>query len=275
MEKLIVSAAVNGASRSRTETPHVPLTPGEIAASAVEAHRAGAAIAHVHVRDAEGASSSDPELFRQVMDAVRAECDVVLNFSTDLRLDGGSDSLALRPELASLPVGSVNLGDELMAAPRPRVTEVARRMVEAGVRPELEIFHDGMLGAARELAAAGALPEPVFCQFCLGFEGGAPADAATLARFVQMTPPGWQWALAVEAEDGLGLLALAIGIGGHVRVGIEDSAYYLPGRLAESNAQLVARVVRLAAELGRPVASADEAREILRLDPVAFAQGQT
>src|SRR5690606_18836942 len=138
MEKLIVSVAVNGATVGRGDTPYVPLTPREIADSAIAAHAAGAAIAHVHVRDADGAPSSDVELFREVAERVRARCDVALNFSTDLRLADGVAALTLRPEVASLPAGSVNLGDELMAAPRPVVREVAELMRRSGVRPELE-----------------------------------------------------------------------------------------------------------------------------------------
>jgi 3-keto-5-aminohexanoate cleavage enzyme len=265
MDKLIVSVAVNGADLGKGDTPHVPVTPGEIAESVVAAGAAGAAIAHVHVRDGDGRPSSEVALFRQVLDRVRAQCDVVLTFSTDLRLPSGTDALELGPELGSLPAGSVNLGDEVMVASRPTVRDVAERMRVAGVRPELEIFHEGMIATARLLVEEGIVDDPVLCQFCLGFDGGAPADATALTRMVAAVPPHWTWSVAVEGGGGLPLLVLALTMGGHVRVGMEDHPYYMPGELATSNAQLVERIVRIAGALGRPVASADEARAMLGL----------
>jgi len=262
-DKVIISVAVNGATLQRADTPHVPLTPVEIAGSVVEAHEAGAAIAHVHVRSEDGAPSSDVTLYREVMQRVRARCDVLLNFSTDMRQNGGADCLALGPEIASLPVGSVNLGDELMAAPRPAVFATAAEMRASAVRAELEIFHEGMVGAARQLVDAGLVDDPVLCQFCLGFDGGAPADVGALVRLIEALPSHWRWSVAVEGDDGLALHAVAIARGGHVRVGLEDSPYYHPGELAGSNAQLVRRMVRLAQEFGRPIATTADARAML------------
>ncbi|MBA2514818.1 MAG: 3-keto-5-aminohexanoate cleavage protein [Solirubrobacterales bacterium] len=265
MDKLIISVAVNGGQLQRTDTPHVPITPPEIADSIIASAQAGAAIAHFHIRGDDGAPSADPERYREVRDLVRLESDVALNFSTDLRLGGGRDCLRLGPEIASLPAGSVNLGDGVIAAPRPLLFEVANEMARAGVRGELEIFHEGMLGTARRLAESGLIHEPVFCQFCLGFDGGAPADAAMLLRLIAGIPAAWKWSLAVEGDGGLPLLALATGLGGHVRVGIEDTIMFSAGQLAVSNAQFVERSVRLATELGRPVATAAQARAILAL----------
>jgi 3-keto-5-aminohexanoate cleavage enzyme len=135
----------------------------------------------------------------------------------------------------------------------------------AGVRPELEIFHEGMIGTARRLAGDGVIDDPVVCQFCLGFDGGAPADPQNLTRMIDAIPSGWIWGVVGEGVNGTTMAALGIALGGHVRVGIEDHLYYLPGELALSNAQLVSRVIRLASEFGRPVATATQAREILGL----------
>jgi len=262
---LIISAAVNGGELTRADTPFVPLTPAEISESAIAASHAGASIAHVHVRSEDGSPSGEVSLYREVMERVRAECDVVLNFSTDLRIASGADCLELGPELASLPVGSVNLGDEMIAAPAPLVRNVAQRMRAQCVTPELEIFHEGMIAAARRLVSEQVIREPVVCQFCLGFDGGAPADPDVLLRMVRAIPQTWTWSAVGLGDEGHVIAALAITLGGHVRVGIEDHPYYFPGELAVSNAQLVERVVRLAAEFGRPVATPDDVRTNLQL----------
>jgi 3-keto-5-aminohexanoate cleavage enzyme len=264
---LIVSVAVNGGVLTAADTPHVPLTPVEIARSTIEAARAGAAIAHIHVRDAAGKPSGEVGLYNEAARLIRRECDVILNFSTDLRVASGTDCLLVGPEIASLPVGSVNLGDGMIAAPVPLVRKIAALMRTAGVRPELEIFHEGMLGTARRLVLEGAVDEPIMCQFCLGLEGGAPAEPGALLRMIREVPPEWLWSVAGEGEHATAMAALGIALGGHVRVGIEDSPYYLRDELAVSNAQLVERVIRLAVEFGRNVASAAEARTMLGIGP--------
>lgn len=268
MAPLIVSVAVNGGELTRADTPHVPLTPEEIASSAIEACKAGAAIAHVHVRAEDGSPSTDVSRYREVMQRIRAECDIVLNFSTDLRIASGTDCLSLKPELASLPVGSVNLGDEMIMAPAPLVRDVAQQMQSLGVTAELEIFHEGMIPVARRLASEQLIREPVICQFCLGFDGGAPAEPDVLLRMVRSIPQSWVWSAVGVGEQGLTIAGLALSLGGHVRVGIEDHPYYLPGQLAVSNAELVGRVVRLATEFGRSVASPDDVRAKLKLPDV-------
>jgi 3-keto-5-aminohexanoate cleavage enzyme len=260
-----VTAAINGGEWTMSDTPYLPLTPEEIANAAIEAAEAGASIAHVHVREKDGTPSSEVGLFRRVSELIRAQSEILLNFSTDLRLSSGGDCLQLGPELASLPMGSVNLGDAAMVAPVPVLREVAAEMRAAHVRPELEIFHEGMIGTARRLVVEGAFDEPIVCQFCLGFDGGAPADPQNLARMIDAIPASWVWGVVGEGVNGITMAALGIALGGHVRVGIEDHLYYLPGELALSNAQLVERVVRLASEFGRAVATPAQARHILGL----------
>jgi 3-keto-5-aminohexanoate cleavage enzyme len=269
-EELIISVAVNGGELRLSDTPYVPITPEAIAQSTREAAEAGAAIAHIHVRADDGSPSVDLERFRQVMELVRAECDIVLNFST---LASDPDFLQLAPEIASLPVGSVNLGENLLSAPPCHVRSIARQLKETGTRPELELFHEGMISTARRLVGEGFVDPPVLAQFCLGFEGGAPADPGALLRMKEAIPPDWIWSAVGVGDQGVSVAALAIMLGGHVRVGIEDHPYYSPGVLAVSNAQLVERVVRIAREFGRSPATPAEARAILQLNSGAETPG--
>ena len=264
MDKLIISVGVNGGELSRADTPYLPLTTGEIIESVVGVHQAGGAAAHVHVRDAKGRPSQDLELYRAVVDGVRERCDIILNLTTDIRRRGGDATLSLGPEIASFPGGSVNYKDSLLEARLPKMRELAKRTREFSVKPELEIFHEGMIHQCLTLADEGLLDGPLYFQFLLGLDGGAPPDARSLIRMVDSLPPGAVWGVAgIGTRAGIDMVMLGMLLGGHVRVGIEDHTEYLPGRLATSNAELVERVARLAAEYGREVASPDEARALL------------
>lgn len=266
MEKLIISVGINGGELTRADTPHLPVTPEEIVDAVVGAHRAGAAAAHIHVRDAEGRPSNDLGIHAEVIDGIRARCDIVLNLSTDVRRPGGDATLALRPEIASFPGGSTNYKDSILEAQLPSLRRLAAAMREHGSKPELEIFHEGMIGQCLKLAAEGLLDGPLFFQFLLGLDGGAPPDPRTLLRLVDSIPPEAIWCVCgIGTRAGVDMAMMGILLGGHVRVGIEDHVEYLPGQLARDNAQLVERVVRLAAEYGREVATPDEARAILGL----------
>jgi 3-keto-5-aminohexanoate cleavage enzyme len=273
MDKLIISVGINGGELTRDDTPYLALTPEEIVESVVAAHAAGAATAHIHVRDAEGRPSNDLGIHAEVMAGVRERCDVVLNLSTDVRRPGGDATLALRPEIASFPGGSTNYKDSILEAQLPNLRSLAARMREAGAKPELEIFHEGMIGQCLKLADEGLLDEPLFFQFLLGLDGGAPPDPRTLLRMVDSIPADALWCVCgIGTRAGVDMAMMGILLGGHVRVGIEDHIEYLPGELARDNAQLVARVVRLAAEYGREVATSDDARRMLGLEqgtPVA------
>lgn len=264
MEKLIISVGVNGGELSRKETPYLPITAEEIAVSVHECVVAGAAVAHVHVRDSDGHPCQDLELHRTVIDLIRAKCDVLINLSTDIRHNTNDFAmLAIRPEIASFPGGTVNFGEDVLLAPMPVLRELARLMQEYDIRPELEIFHEGMIGQCQALFDEGLLAEPRFYQFVLNVRGGAPADPRTLIRLVDSIPRGSPWGVVGVGEAGVGMAMMGILLGGHVRVGIEDQYEYSPGRYARSNAELVERVARLATEFGRELASPQEARIIL------------
>jgi 3-keto-5-aminohexanoate cleavage enzyme len=200
---------------------------------------------------------------------LRERCDMVVNVTTG---PGGSPPeeermlpLALRPELASFDAGSVNFGEGVFVNSPDFLRRLSQKMAETGTRPELEVFDAGMIENCLRLVAEGLLPEPLYFQFVLGVRGGAPANARTLAHLVDSLPPGAQWSATGVGRHGVNIALIALAMGGHVRVGLEDSIYYRRGELARSNAQLVARIAKLAPEVDRPVASPADARKILKL----------
>jgi 3-keto-5-aminohexanoate cleavage enzyme len=268
VKKLVISVGVNGGELSRRDTPHVPITVDEIVESVVEAHAAGAAVAHVHVRDERGRPSNDLARYSEVVAEVRRRCDIILNLTTDVRRRGGDATLDLKPELASFPGGSVNYKTSILEARLPKLRDLAVRMGELRVKPELEIFHEGMIGQCMRLADEGLLKRPLYFQFLLGLDGGAPPDPRTLIRLVDSIPTGANWGVVgIGTRAGIDMVLMGLVLGGHVRVGIEDHHEYLPGLLARSNGELVERVVRLAGEYGRDVATPAEARRILGIPP--------
>jgi len=267
MNALIISVGINGGELTREDTPYLPLSPAEITDSVEQAWKAGASVAHIHVRDQHGAPSTDVSIYREVVDRIRKRCDIVINLSTDMRHhdDVEFGVLQLDPELASFPGGSVNYNDGVLLATAPVLRRLASGMLASGVTPELEIFHDGMIGMCQELGEEGLLPEPAYYQFCLGLPGGAPAEPRTLLHLLEMIPNESPWSVVGLGSAGVPMAMMAIMLGGHVRVGLEDQIEYLPGELATSNAQLVARVVRIANECGRAIATPQDARRILHL----------
>ena len=276
MDKLIISVGINGGELSRKDTPFLPLTTDEIIESVVEVHGAGGAVAHVHARDGAGRPSHDLELYRAVVEGVRERCDIILNLTTDIRRRGGDATLSLAPEIASFPGGSVNYKSSLLEARLPKMRELAQRMRDFSVKPELEIFHEGMIPQCLQLADEGLLDDPLYFQFLLGLDGGAPPNARSLIRMVDSLPDGAVWGVAgIGTRAGIDMVMLGMLLGGHVRVGIEDHIEYLPGRLAASNAELVERVARIAGEYGREVASPDEARELLGISGAGAAPSRS
>jgi 3-keto-5-aminohexanoate cleavage enzyme len=266
---LIISAAICGGEHTRAATPHLPQTPHEIADSAYAAFEAGAAIAHVHVWDGHGRPTQDLSYYREVYRLLGERCDMVLNLTTG---PGGSPPederlwpLELRPELASFDAGSMNFGDGLFINSPDFLRRLATTMAAGGTKPELEIFDTAMIENCRRLAAEGLLAAPLYFQFVLGVRGGAPATARALVHLVGSLPSGSIWSATGIGRYSVEVAMLALAMGGHVRVGLEDSIYYRRGELAKSNAELVARIARFAAEVDRPLATPDDARSILGL----------
>ncbi|MFI2026608.1 3-keto-5-aminohexanoate cleavage protein [Streptomyces buecherae] len=291
-EEVIITCALTGAGDTVGRSPHVPVTPRQIAASAVEAAEAGAAVVHVHVRDPQsGAPSRDPRLYAEVVERIKETgTDVIINLTAgmggDLVIDpeqplrqlpgtdlvSGLDRLPhveqLLPDICTLDCGSLNFGDgsNLYVSTPDMLRAGAKRIQELGVRPELEIFDTGQLWFAKQLHAEGLLDDPTVFQLCMGIPWGAPADAGVLASMVNMLPVGAQWASFALGRMQMPWVAQAILLGGNVRVGLEDNLYLSKGVKA-TNGQLVERAVSITELLGARVATPDQARARLGLAP--------
>jgi len=270
MEKLIVTAAVVGAELTREDTPHLPLTPEEIAEEARRACEAGASVVHLHARDPEGRPTQDRETYREIVERVRERCKAIVQVSTGgavgMTAEERLQPVGLRPEMASLTAGTVNFGDEVFFNPWDLMVRFAEAMKAYGVKPEIEIFDAGMVANALWLERKGHVIAPLHFDFVLGVPGALPASLKNLLHLVETIPSESTWSVAGIGPHQLPMAATAVLLGGHARVGLEDNMYYRKGELARGNAPLVERVVRLARELGRDVAEPADARAILGLD---------
>jgi 3-keto-5-aminohexanoate cleavage enzyme len=271
VEPVIITVATTGGGTTREQTPYLPLTPDEIADEIYASWQAGAAVAHVHVRDPEGRRSSDIEYFRRVVQMVEERCDIILNLTTsgpvdDERIRPVTD---LRPEMASFDAGSTNLNDWVFINSPAFLERLAREMLHNGVKPEIEVFEPGFISNALTLAMKGLLQQPFHFQFVLGAPGAARATPKNLLHMVESIPPDSTWSVIGVGKAQLPMAAMAIIMGGHVRVGMEDNVYLRKGILATSNADFVSQMVELAGLLQRPVATVDDARRILGLSPRA------
>jgi uncharacterized protein (DUF849 family) len=293
--EVFITCAVTGAGDTVGRSDRVPVTPAEIADAAIEAARAGAAVAHVHVRDpATGRGSRDPLLYREVVDRVRSsDVDVVLNMTAgmggDLMLGGveaplpldaaGSDMAGaeerllhvteLLPEICTLDCGTMNFaagGDYIMVNAPSMLRAMARRVQALGVRPELEVFDTGHLVMVKEMIDEGLIGEPVLIQLCTGIPYGAPDDPLTLQAMVAELPPGVVFSAFSIGRMQLPFVALAALLGGNVRVGLEDNLYLSRGTLAR-NDQLVERAVRILEAMNVRVLRPEEVRDKLDLKP--------
>lgn len=272
MEKLIITAALTGAEVTREQQPALPISPDEIALAAEECVKSGAAIVHLHARNADGSPTQDKETYRKIIAAIRQRCDVIVQVST-----GGAVGMTpterlapvtLAPEMATLSMGTVNFGDDVFMNHPADMEIFLRAMQEHGVKPEFEIFDTGMLTTVNRWLKKGLLQGPLHFDFVLGIPGGMAGTPEALMYLKSQLPAGASWTVAGIGAAQLPLGTLAILLGGHVRVGFEDNIFYRKGELATSNAQLVARIARLGFELDRPVATPNEARIMLGLGKV-------
>ncbi len=268
MEKLIITVAPTGSMPRKEKTPHVPVTSDEIAECALRCEDAGASILHIHVRDDNQDPSDDPERFQDVVDKLSGRTKLILQISTGGRAGVGLDSrikrLATRTEMASLTTGSVNFPNSAYINEPALVEELAREMLRLGIKPEMECFDVSMINNALLLRDTGLAPDPLHFNFVMGLRGAIPATVENLVHMRSCIPAGTTWTVSGVGASQLAMCAHAIIMGGHVRVGLEDNIYYRKGELA-SNEQLIERMVRLANEMGREVATPDEARAILSL----------
>lgn len=267
MEKLIITAAICGAEVTKEHNPNVPYTVEEIGREAEAAYKAGASIIHLHVRYDDGTPTQDKERFRVCIEEIKRRCpDVIIQPSTGGAV-GMSDEerlqpVELLPEMASLDCGTLNFGgDEIFVNTENTIKNFGRVMIEKGVKPEIEVFDKGMVDYAIRFSKEGYILEPMHFNFVLGVQ--MAATARDLAFMVDSIPAGSTWTVTGIGRHEMPMAAIGIAMGGHVRVGFEDNVYLERGVLAKSNGELVEKVVRLAKELGREIATPDEAREIL------------
>jgi 3-keto-5-aminohexanoate cleavage enzyme len=268
MDPLIITCAPVGAEITPGQTPHLPYTPQLLGETARAVREAGASILHVHCRNDDGTNTHSVERFAEAYEAIRAQSDLIVQFSTGgaigMTPQERAAVLELRPEMATLTCGSVNFGDDIFENSFPIMRGLLKKMNEFGVRPELEIFDKGHLANARRLAKERLLLFPQHVDFVLGVPGGLEATVQNLCDLVDDLPAGCTWSVAGIGKRQLPMAMAAIAMGGHVRVGLEDNLFYSRGRLAR-NDELVARVARLAAEAGRSIATPDRARKVLGL----------
>jgi uncharacterized protein (DUF849 family) len=288
-EEVIVTCAVTGAGDSVGRSPHVPVTPSQIAAACIEAAEAGAAIVHVHVRNPEpGKAARTVAYYEEVVGIVRdSKTDVVLNLTCgmggDLYLDADTPSkiapgtdLAtpyermehvdrLRPEICTIDCGSMNFGDHVVINRTADLEKMARYAQEWGVKPELEVFDMGQVGIATRMVRKGLIDGAPLFQFCLGIDGGAAASAQSILALKSMIPDNAIWAAFGISVHEMPMVAQAVLLGGNVRVGLEDNLYLERGVLA-TNGQLVEKAVRIVRDLGARTLSPAEARQKLGLN---------
>lgn len=289
MEKLIITVAVTGSLTTRNQNPNIPYTPEEIAASTVEACRAGASVVHLHAREpSTGKPVQDVDLFKETIRLIRRGCGILINTST-----GGGPGMTFderigiipalsadretKPEMASLNSGSINFGilsrknrefvlDAVQLNPWSQLLRFADTMKKHGVKPESEIYEVGMINNVRVLQEIGAIDAPLHFQFVLGVMGGMQATVENLVFLRSVVPQGSTWSLCTVGLDIFTLGPVAIAAGGHVRVGLEDTVHVAKGKLAKSNAEIVTKMARIAGEMGKELASPQDARRILNLE---------
>jgi 3-keto-5-aminohexanoate cleavage enzyme len=269
MDKLIITVAPVGAEVTRENNPHLPLTPREIAEDVYQCWKAGASIAHIHGRDKAGLATQSKEVYADIIKEIRERCDIIVQVSTGgavgMKPQERIAPVSLSPEMATLTTGTCNFGPDVFMNTLGDVEFFAQEMKSYGVMPEIEVFDMGMIANALALMKKELVPRKVNFDFVLGVPGALPGTAKFLVTLVGEIPEHCTWTVAGIGKVELPMAAMAITMGGNVRVGFEDNIFYSKGVLAESNAQLVERVVRISRELGREIASPGEARKILAL----------
>jgi uncharacterized protein (DUF849 family) len=287
--KVMIACAVTGSADTPARNPAVPVTPREIAASAIDAAKSGACIVHIHVRDPQTTRPSrDPALYREVVDRIRASgTDVIINLTTGpgarfipgiddpLKPEPGSTLslpvervrhvVEVAPEICSLDMGSMNMGGHVFINTPTHLEAMAVAIRDAGVTPELEVFETGHLLLAKRLIETGHIRPPGLFQICLGISWGQPATSEALMYMRSLLPPDCVWFAFGISLHQFPIAAQTVLLGGHVRVGLEDNLYLTKGKLAPSNAALVEKTVAIIDVLGDCVATTADARQMLRL----------
>ncbi len=267
MKPLIITAAVVGAEVMREHTPYVPYTPEEIAEEARRCRDAGASMVHVHGRHGDGTPTQDKETFAEILNEIRKRSDILVQFSTGgavgMGIEKRIEALELKPDMATLTTGSINFGDDIFLNSLPMILKVCERLKKYGVRPEIEIFDTAMIDTALHLMKEGFIDGPLHFDFVLGVPGGMGASERNLRFLVDSIPEESTWSIAAMGKYELPLGFMALEMGGHVRVGLEDNIYLEKGKLARGSYELVAKIAHHANDIGRKVADPQIARQIL------------
>jgi 3-dehydrocarnitine:acetyl-CoA trimethylamine transferase len=287
-KEVIITAAITGSFGDKTKNSQMPVTPKEIADNAIAAHDAGAAVAHIHVRDPKtGQPAMELELYREVVDRIRSACDMIINLTTGAgarivpdegeRVGLGAGTtwsspekrmehvVALKPEICSLDVGSVNFGTRVFANIVPHVEEMAKIILKAGVKPELEVFEMGHIEIAKHLIQTNLIQGTPLFQLCLGIPWGISGELKNLLIMKEALPSGSLWGGFGIGKNSFPMAAHVALLGGNIRVGLEDNYYLEAGVQAKNNAVLVAKAVSILDLFGLKKATTDKAREILEL----------
>jgi 3-keto-5-aminohexanoate cleavage enzyme len=271
MEKLIITAAICGAEVTKEQNPNIPYTVEEIVREVKASYKAGASIIHLHVREDDGTPTQRKGRFQECFKMIKDICpDVIIQPSTGGAI-GMSDEerlqpVFLNPELATLDMGTMNFGgDEIFVNTENTIITFAEKMNKRGVKPELECFDIGMIDMAIRLNNKGVIKSPMHFNFVLGVIGGISATSRNLNYMIESIPRESTYTVCAIGKYEFPMISLSIALGGHARVGFEDNIYVSKGKLAESNGQLVEKVVELATEMDRKIASPKEARKILNI----------
>ncbi|MBP7195051.1 MAG: 3-keto-5-aminohexanoate cleavage protein [Candidatus Cloacimonetes bacterium] len=274
MEPLILTAAITGAETTRKDQPNLPITPSEQAAEAAACFEAGARVIHLHVREDDGSPTQRLARFEEAILAIRAAVpEVIIQISTGGAVGESFEKrlapLALKPEMGTLNAGTLNFGDDIFINHPKDIIRLAEAFKLYDVVPEVEVYESGMIDVIARLVKKEIITHtPLHVQFVLGVPGGMsgkPANVLYMASHLAEEIPTATWAVAGIGRWHIPASMMAMTLGGHIRVGFEDNIYYHKNLVADSNAQLVARMARIATEIGRPLASPAQAREILGL----------
>lgn len=275
--KVIITVAQTGAITKKSQNPNLPEQPEEIAGSAYDCYNEGAAICHIHARDQSGENTSAVAIYQDIHNRIRAKCNIIIQDSTgggpNLSQEERLNCLKAGPEMASLNMGSLmRVSGPYKGIPFSNMPEeidaYLEEMTKRGIKPEMEVYSHAMLAEVHRLVAQGRVSQPYCINIVLGmkYQGAEPASPETFFSMVQKLPPGSIFNSTAVGSAQTRMVTLGMILGGGARVGLEDNIFYRRGELAKSNAQLVARVVRIARELGKEPATPDEARHYLGLN---------
>jgi 3-keto-5-aminohexanoate cleavage enzyme len=279
MNPAVLTTALTGPLATKADNPALPVTPEEIAAAARDAHEAGAAVVHVHLRDADERPTADLETARRVVGLIEDACPALIQLSTGVGvgvdLEERSKLVEVRPRMATLNVCSMTFGSAEFSNPPDGVRRLAYRMGELGVKPELELYDGGHLEMALALHAEGLLEEPLQFSLVMGVLGGMAATPANLVALIDRIPAGSVWQVIGIGRHNLAMTAIGLAMGGNARTGMEDTLLVRRGQPATGNGELTARLATTANALDRPPATVEQAIEALQLGPSVSKMHQT